>query len=82
MKKVMFALLVIVTLVSCGKSKDDIAYEKSITRIIASNGIEYKVIKIGDCEYIGGCGKSPDGFVTPFILTHKGDCSNPIHKSK
>jgi hypothetical protein len=38
------------------------------------NGSGLQILKIDSCEYLYG----PWGNAT--VLTHKGDCSNPIHK--
>jgi hypothetical protein len=38
------------------------------------DGMEIQILKIDSCEYLYG----PWGNAT--VLTHKGDCSNPIHK--
>lgn len=63
------ALLFILTLGSCGVSTGE--------EIISENDKperDYRVIKIGDCEYIEvneGVGET-----SVYALTHKGDCKN------
>ena len=42
---------------------------------VKSGEMEFHVVKIGNCEYVGRHLESNSA-----ILTHKGDCSNPIHK--
>jgi len=83
MKKVIFALFVL-GLVSCGPSAEekaamDVQAIKDGKMVVGSNSKDYKVVKIGDCEYISGWGGSTYGGP---VLTHKGDCSNPIHDAK
>lgn len=85
MKKLILSLLILATcLVSCGPSDAEkeaslMEAQKEGTLVIGSNGKDYKIIKIGDCEYISGWSGSYRGGP---ILTHKGDCKNPIHNSK
>jgi len=51
---------------------------KETYNIVTSKGsqsVDFEVIKIGDCEYI-----SKDLRSNFALLTHKGDCNNPIHQ--
>lgn len=65
-----FALTTIAVLIVCNCAPSQSQpVSQTTTKITASNGYTYKVITIGNCEYI------------QFLesLTHKGDCKNPIH---
>ena len=46
------------------------------TNYVLSNGGKLKIIIVDDCEYLYG----PWGHGS--VLTHKGNCKNPIHKTK
>lgn len=87
MKKIILSLFVLSCLVACGPSAEEIAAKEkkgwinpeTHNHLVFENGLlanHYSIIKIGNCEYIKGWAGSMDG--GPF-LTHKGDCSNPIH---
>lgn len=66
-------LLIIALLFASCKSKN--TTQKSTNVVI--NGISIEIFTIDSCEYIG----SEIGFNTG-ILTHKGNCSNPIHSKQ
>lgn len=83
MKKILFIIAVMIGFYGCGPSKAEIlahpekygkSYQNSISFGYYSDG--YSIVKIGNCEYLKGWAESGDG--GPY-LTHKGDCSNPIH---
>lgn len=65
MKVKLFILVLFIGFVSCDRTPTPIGKVDN-----------YNVIMIGDCEYLnyGGIYSSNS------VLTHKGDCSNPIHK--
>lgn len=65
---------------SCGETNEEMKarMEKEGNVVSVDNVlVHYQVVKIGNCEYITGWKGDYHG--GPF-LTHKGDCSNPIHK--
>lgn len=62
--------LVLLSLIIAG-CEDKVKREKTHFKI---NGSDLQILKIDSCEYLYG----PWGNAT--VLTHKGDCSNPIHK--
>lgn len=63
-------LLIVALLFASCKYKNS---TKESTNVVV-NGISIEVFRIDSCEYIG----SGIGFNSG-ILTHKGNCSNPIH---
>lgn len=66
MKKLLIILAFSLTLTAC-TSVDR-------TGTITSGTTEFSIIKIGECEYI-----SYNLGLQNAVLSHKGDCSNPIH---
>jgi len=82
MKYILFGLGLLIIVYSCGPSKAEIEahpelYNNTTKAVEFSRASEnYSIFKIGDCEYIKGWGGAHDG--GPYV-THKGDCSNPIH---
>ena len=64
------ALLILLPFIIMGCG-DNVKREKTHFKI---NGSGLQILKIDSCEYLYG----PWGNAT--VLTHKGDCSNPIHK--
>ncbi len=73
MKKLLFSLLAI-SLVGCDFAPN---VESKETNFNYGNGNTLKVFTIDSCEYLGNMyGGGND------ILTHKGNCKNPIHKNK
>lgn len=68
MKKLLFGLFTVL-LFSCTNTTED---ANSIT-------INYHVIMIEECQYI--VRKAPSGDYG-WIMSHKGNCNNPIHKCK
>jgi hypothetical protein len=48
--------------------------EVESTGTITSGTTSFTIIKIGDCEYVSYNLGRENG-----CITHKGDCSNPIH---
>jgi hypothetical protein len=69
MRKLILSLLLISAL-GC----DDSNNVKRQRAVIKIEGMDLQILKIDSCEYLYG----PWGNAT--VLTHKGDCSNPIHK--
>jgi len=88
MKKVLMIFMLALGAIICQSCNDE-TYEQRAARLKEQGNLlpestfeysplnTYKVIKIGNCEYIAGWGGQGNG--GPY-LTHKGDCSNPIHK--
>lgn len=82
MKYILFGLGLVIIVYSCGPSKAEIVAHSELYN--KENNIEYhsddygnySIIKVDGCEYIKGWGGTYHG--GPF-LTHKGNCSNPIH---
>ena len=69
------ALVALAIFTSCGPSKEE--YEAEQARKIKSGEMigEYKVEVIDGCEYLTA------GFHDNSVITHKGNCKNPIHKT-
>jgi hypothetical protein len=72
MKKVLFTLLLLITF-GCHNSN----VKTEVTQTYVGDFIEpIQIVEIDSCQYIfGDWGQST-------ILTHKGNCNNPIHKLK
>jgi hypothetical protein len=66
MKKLLLATLLIGMMGGCTEQKD------KVIKFYECNGHIIESIKIDSCEYLM---KTYDGY-----FTHKGNCSNPIHK--
>lgn len=68
MKNIFFVLGLLLFLTSCSTNVGDVNRE----------GDGYKIVVIDQCEYI----QVNDGLgnTRVYSLTHKGNCSNPIHK--
>lgn len=67
----LFVLTVISTLLySCGDM--NVEQKESETNLGYTSNL--KIIKIEECEYFFG------DWGNATVLTHKGDCTNPIHK--
>jgi len=73
MKKIILATLLIGMMSGCGQSNVQ-KVEKQKTSYKLDGGQSIEILIIESCEYIYG----PWGNAT--VLTHKGNCKNPIHK--
>jgi hypothetical protein len=72
MKKILLILSSLILMISCSTKNVDIKFTDT-----SINGVDIKTYTIDGCEYIGVVtGTNSD------ILTHKGNCSNPIHYQK
>ena len=72
MKKLFIAVMLL-TLASCQEPN----VQRENTGYVVMNGSNpLKIVKIDGCQYLLG----DWGYAT--VLTHKGNCNNPIHKSK
>lgn len=75
---IIIGILISISLSSCDEDQGfgggtDWVKESSITNT-------YKTVKLDGCEYIYVSVNS--GYAGALGLTHKGNCSNPIHKCK
>ncbi len=64
---------------SCGESYEEMRMrEKSKQNgtLLTAKADAYDIIKIDSCEYLIA-GRVPNNW---HVITHKGDCKNPIHK--
>ncbi len=71
MKKLLLGLLLIVLTSSCTTNVSKKTSEYTI------NGYDLSIFEIDGCEYVGMSIGWNNG-----VLTHKGNCKNPIHKCK
>lgn len=55
-------------------SDDKKVNQKETGMYFGNSKVEFKIYKFEGCEYLG----KVNGFDTD-VLTHKGNCSNPIH---
>lgn len=76
MKKLIFALLIIF-ITSCGNGTS--TNPQPTVRVTTENDYTktLQIYKIDGCEYVAYCLSCDNA-----VLTHKGDCSNPIHQCK
>ena len=73
MKIKITAIILIVIMIGCTMSNVE---KKSTDYIVVTGLAPLSVITIDRCEYLYGPWK------TATVLTHKGNCKNPIHYSK
>ncbi len=74
MKKILLSGMVLTSLASCGESS--VSSKETNHKLGATGSILLRDVEIEGCEYFF-CEKT-----NGIILTHKGNCSNPIHKIK
>jgi hypothetical protein len=74
MKKIIPTLLMCLTLTSCFNEQEKPKPKPEIVSNAKPSGMQFEVIKIDGCEYISYGLRFDYG-----LLTHKGNCSNPIH---
>lgn len=72
MKRI-FITLMLLTLISCSKSKSENATDTDVYLGMTS---PLQTIEIEGCKYLYGDWRNAT------VLTHKGNCNNPIHKLK
>ncbi len=71
MKKLFIAVMLL-TLVSCDRTN----VEKVSSHYILGEHAPLEMVTIDNCQYIYG------DWGNQTVLTHKGNCNNPIHKLK
>lgn len=71
MKKIIFILILGLTLTSCLESNID----RKVTKTTYGSGFELEEMTYDGCQYIGYFNGSNCDWGT-----HKGNCTNPIHK--
>jgi hypothetical protein len=71
MKK-LFIAAILLTLASCDKTN----VEKVSSNYILGEHPPIEIVTIDSCQYLYG------GWGHATVLTHKGNCNNPIHKLK
>jgi secreted PhoX family phosphatase len=71
MKKILLSAMVLMVLTSCGESS--VTTKVTNHKLGATGSIRLTDVEIEGCEYFF-CERT-----NGIILTHKGNCSNPIH---
>lgn len=74
-RKTLILILVSVCLYSCCSDKNS-----EPIRLDINGEAYYEIVIIDSCEYIFGT--DTQAYNGGYFLTHKGNCKNPIHKTK